>query len=96
MPVIQIRAVRSKGRHFEIESVLDHDNYTEVRPDSVSVWENLLHDVRRCIGRDVEIFCRQSLDHVADTTAREIGDVATRTQTPRDFARTSLHRRYFH
>ena len=89
--MIQICAVRSKCRNFKIESILDHNDDAEVRADRVGVRENLLDNVRRRIGRDVEIFCRQTADHVAHATAREISDMAGRAQPLCDFSRSFFH-----
>ncbi len=96
MTVVQIRAVRPKCRNFKIKSILDDNDDAEVRADSVGVRKNLLHNLRRRIGRNVEIFCRQTADHVAHASAREISDVGGRAQALRDVARSFLHRRHFH
>src|SRR6266571_7915179 len=96
MTMIQIRAVGSECRNFKIKSILDDNDDAEVGADGVGVRKNLLYDIRRRVRCDVEIFRRQTADHIADATAREISDLAGRAQTLRDLARSFLHPRRFH
>ena len=62
-----------------------------MRADRVSVRENLLHDVRRRVSGDVEIFRRQTADHVAHTTACKISDVSVFAEALRDLTRGLFH-----
>jgi len=58
--------------------------------------KNLLNDIRFRIGRDIEIFCRQSPHHIANTTAGEVRNMPVVAQTFRDFPRSLLHGQCFH
>src|SRR5436305_191181 len=96
MPMIEIRSIGSKSCDLEIKPVLHYHDDAEVRTDRVSVRKNFLHDVRRRVGRDIEVLRRQSTHHVAHATAREVSDVSALAQTLCELARSFFHRRYAH
>ena len=96
MSSIEVSVIRTKGRYFELKTVFQHDDHAEMRADRVGVRENLLHDFRPRIRRDVEILWGQTADHVAHAAAGEIRDVAASAQSRRDFARDFFHGRGFH
>src|SRR5438874_2169685 len=91
MAMVNVGPVRAKGCDFKIESIFDDDDHAELRPDRISVWKHFLDDVRRRIGCDVEIFGGKTANHVADATAREVGDVTSRAQFGTDLASALFH-----
>ena len=69
-PPIEISAIRAKGRDLELESVLEHHDHAEMRPDRVGARKDLLHDFRPRIGGDVDVFRHLTPQQIAHTTAR--------------------------
>src|SRR5262249_59809006 len=96
MTMVEISAIRSKSCDFEVRFVLNHDYDAEVRADRIGALKNLLHDVRGCVGRDIEIFSGQTPNHVAHGTAGKIRNVTALAQTLRDPAGSLFHGRHFH
>src|SRR5204863_278407 len=68
---VQINIVGTEGRDFELESVFQNDNDSEVRADRISAREQFLHFLRARVGGDVDVFRRKLTHHVAHAAAGE-------------------------
>src|SRR5215472_12730488 len=93
---VDISVIRAKGGHLKLESVLQHDDYTEMRTDRVRAREQRLHSFRARVSGDVVILRYQTSHHVAHATACEVRDVPVLTQARRDLTRRLFHGRRFH
>ena len=96
MSSIDVGVVGPKGGDFELETIFDHHDDTEMRADRVGARKNFLDGLGRCIGGDIEIFWRDAAHDIPHATTGEIDDVVALPQTRGDFACRLFHRRCFH
>src|SRR5215471_13428183 len=96
VPAIDVGLIGTKCGHFELETLLEYNNHTEVRADRVRSREKRLHIFRTRVGGDVVILWCQTAHHVTHATTCEVRNVSTVTQPLRDLARGLLHWRRVH
>src|SRR5260370_39923410 len=96
MSSIDVSVIRTKGRHFELKTVLQHDDYAKMCADGVRAWENLLHGFRCRAGSDIVVLWRHAANNVAHTATSEVRNVPLATQSLDDPPRRFFHRRSFH
>src|SRR6266699_7048325 len=90
---IDISNVRTKGRYFELETVLHHEDHPKMRANSIGARKEFLHNFWFGIGGDIEVFRRLAADDVAHAAAGEIRDMTALAQTRGSFQRRPFHRR---
>src|SRR6266576_2732774 len=96
MSSIDVSIIRTKGCHFELKTVLQHDDYAKMCADGVRAWEKLLHGFRCRAGSDIVVLWRDAANNVADTATSEVRNVPLATQSLDDPPRRFFHRRSFH
>src|SRR5438094_6814226 len=96
MSSIDVSIIRTKGCHFELKTVLQHDDYAKMRADGVRAREKRLDGFGSRAGSDVVVLRRYAANDVADTTTSEVRDVPLATQSLDDLPRRFFHRRSFH
>ena len=94
VPSIDVCFVRTKRRHFKLETIFHHEDHAKVRADCIRSRKKFLHNFRFGVGGDVEILRSLAADDVADATASEVRDMTAFPQTRGYFARRLLHWRF--
>src|SRR5207253_919882 len=75
MSPIDVSVIGTKGGHFELKTVLQHDDYAKMCADGVRAWEKLLHGFRCRAGSDIVVLWRHASNNVAYTATSEVRNV---------------------
>ena len=73
MPAVGIANVGAKRRHFDLHSILNHQNHAESRADREAVRKKFLHAFRPRIRANVIVRGLAAQFQIAHASAHQIG-----------------------
>src|SRR5437868_5438992 len=93
---IQVDIVGTEGRDFELKFVFANDDDTKMSANSMGPREDFLHLFGPGVCHDINVLGYATADQIANTTAGEIGQMASIAQMRTNLARRFFHERCFH